>query len=922
MIMKNHLVAVVLLLVIVTLVSGQGNRFSNGKQYSYPVQNSFSDFFINSTMAYGVTDREAVKFSLTQLDTLSSGSQIVGDYFLLVSGGTTLTIDSMAILDGTTYAMTSSYFLKLKDPSRTQIDNTENWTGIGGYQFNNYIFSIITPDDSVVTYDTTQPFIEANWIADPIQTTSAYSYVLDTAHSHNLAFIGDEYGNIQVYDSSSRSKLAFYSPSNPSGSTEYLRYAGVVDSANSKLYYCTDNNANGITIDVFDYTNILINSTLVSVGSFDINLQGSSGCSAAAIDPIQGQLFFAVFANSLFLIGTDLQGNNQDFTEIAQESDAVLINVEPTDSTVQVYAGSQLYTFKYKSICPNDCSGNGQCLSGTCSCTQGYSGNDCSIKQCLNNCTGPEFGTCNDGTCLCTPNWSSTDCSVRRCPDDCFQRGTCSGAPLYECTCNDGFNGTSCGNAIVYPPPPCANFTSSSSCVERVGCGWCHMDSECKDGDRYGPYEGFCRTWYFDQDVETGVIILASIFIGLIGILFLIDIFSTIPLDKDRANAYSEEYSTGSYPKLSHEDASILWWRDQRSAKAWTLMDQFQFLSLISHLGVVFPSRFLHFTEYLDWTNLGIPFPSTISPPEVQSVSRDILSMYQYDNSLGVGPMYQLANILFWWGLLLGAFLVPLLLCFFILSLIEKAIHYKEVARNRIIHITLRILTFGYIGVLMSSCYSMIAPIHNYKVIIPGAILFVLYGIGYPLGLFFILRVPESRLHNPTFKQQFGQLYVNFKPKTDHRFFIFAFIKRFMMAVIIGILAFDPAPEYPITGTDLAVPIVQVAVIVIALAGYCVLLIIRKPYFDHFHLWLEYFLTGVNIVTVALCLTHIKSPSVAGELIAWILQALALVACIAAYFISWIQMKSAVFVKLRKIFSCCSSKKEKEKSVDMNTFKQ
>ena len=32
-----------------------------------------------------------------------------------------------------------------------------------------------------------------------------------------------------------------------------------------------------------------------------------------------------------------------------------------------------------KNLCPNDCSGHGQCVNGTCTCDRGYGTEDCSV---------------------------------------------------------------------------------------------------------------------------------------------------------------------------------------------------------------------------------------------------------------------------------------------------------------------------------------------------------------------------------------------------------------------------------------------------------------------------------------------------------------------------------------------------------------
>jgi len=68
--------------------------------------------------------------------------------------------------------------------------------------------------------------------------------------------------------------------------------------------------------------------------------------------------------------------------------------------------------------CPNDCMapfGQGRCVNGTCSCTSGWGGDDCSKVACPDNACGG-VGTCQatNGTdyCACPPSHSGAACGI------------------------------------------------------------------------------------------------------------------------------------------------------------------------------------------------------------------------------------------------------------------------------------------------------------------------------------------------------------------------------------------------------------------------------------------------------------------------------------------------------------------------------
>jgi hypothetical protein len=51
-------------------------------------------------------------------------------------------------------------------------------------------------------------------------------------------------------------------------------------------------------------------------------------------------------------------------------------------------------------------------MNGECKCELGFSGEDCSVRECPNKCSGN--GQCIDeNQCLCNKGWSGPDCSIK-----------------------------------------------------------------------------------------------------------------------------------------------------------------------------------------------------------------------------------------------------------------------------------------------------------------------------------------------------------------------------------------------------------------------------------------------------------------------------------------------------------------------------
>eukprot|EP01111_Echinosteliopsis_oligospora_P010214 TRINITY_DN3137_c0_g2_i1.p1 TRINITY_DN3137_c0_g2~~TRINITY_DN3137_c0_g2_i1.p1 ORF type:complete len:511 (+),score=57.64 TRINITY_DN3137_c0_g2_i1:695-2227(+) len=115
----------------------------------------------------------------------------------------------------------------------------------------------------------------------------------------------------------------------------------------------------------------------------------------------------------------------------------------------------------YLKDCPGspDCNNHGICsdpdphrIFPYCSCSRGWSGDDCSVPICTNNCSG--YGSClsttNPPTCKCDSTHLPPDCSIE--VHICDGNPECSGNGLCNrssgiCSCDSSWTGRSCSIA-------------------------------------------------------------------------------------------------------------------------------------------------------------------------------------------------------------------------------------------------------------------------------------------------------------------------------------------------------------------------------------------------------------------------------------------------------------------------------------------
>ncbi|CAL8329160.1 unnamed protein product [Lota lota] len=118
--------------------------------------------------------------------------------------------------------------------------------------------------------------------------------------------------------------------------------------------------------------------------------------------------------------------------------------------------------------CPQNCHGNGDCLSGTCHCFPGFLGPDCSRASCPLLCSGN--GQYSRGRCQCYSGWKGTECDVpsNQCVDiHCGGHGVCI---VGACICNTGYKGDNCEEVDCIDP----------SCSAHGVC--IHGECHCQPG--------------------------------------------------------------------------------------------------------------------------------------------------------------------------------------------------------------------------------------------------------------------------------------------------------------------------------------------------------------------------------------------------------------------------------------------------------
>lgn len=173
---------------------------------------------------------------------------------------------------------------------------------------------------------------------------------------------------------------------------------------------------------------------------------------------------------SKFLVSSFVEIDTVEVVECADD----LVSASISADGLNAYfgnSGAPAHIYKLRLFarddCPDNCNGRGTCVSGTCSCEVGWTGDACGspIPECPNNCS--QAGTCSNGVCTCEIGYFLDDCSlIAKCggPQGKCAQGTCKGAAdadgfaTWPCQCSSkAWKGDFCDEASVYCPNKCSD---------------------------------------------------------------------------------------------------------------------------------------------------------------------------------------------------------------------------------------------------------------------------------------------------------------------------------------------------------------------------------------------------------------------------------------------------------------------------------
>jgi hypothetical protein len=145
----------------------------------------------------------------------------------------------------------------------------------------------------------------------------------------------------------------------------------------------------------------------------------------------------------------------------------------------------------------------------------------------------------------------------------------------------------------------CHLLTDCDQCATNASCGWCESTSTCAVGDLSGPEEPFgCTSWHYATCPQ----------VGMQGIGWAFSILAFITLILSGWSGMSEDMSTHA-GAVSDSEIRRAWWRNQRSAKVWHLIDVIQFTAWTGSFAPDAPTIYWNLIDSFKWSILTFSLP-------------------------------------------------------------------------------------------------------------------------------------------------------------------------------------------------------------------------------------------------------------------------------------------------------------------------